>query len=151
MELKGFYNMDCMEGIKQIPDKYFDLAIVDPPYGISITDSGRLGKYNKNGNRWDDAIPTDEYFKELFRVSKNQIIWGGNYFVLPATRCYVIWDKKQPESLSFAMSEFAWTSFDRSAKTFYRSPMQDKDRFHPTQKPVALYHWLLNNYAKEGD
>ena len=151
MELKGFYNMDCMEGMKEIPDKYFDLAIVDPPYGISITDSGRLGKYNKNNNRWDDAVPTDEYFKELFRVSKNQIIWGGNYFVLPASRCYVIWDKKQPEGLSFAMSEFAWTSFDKSAKTFYRSPMQDKDRFHPTQKPVALYHWLLNNYAKEGD
>ena len=143
--------MDCMEAMKEIPDKYFDLAIVDPPYGISITDSGRLGKYNKNDNRWDDYVPTDEYFKELFRVSKNQIIWGGNYFVLPATRCYVIWDKKQPEGLSFAMSEFAWTSFDRSAKTFYRSPMQDKNRFHPTQKPVALYEWLLNNYAKQGD
>ena len=151
IELNRLYNMDCMEGMKEIPDKYFDLAIVDPPYGISITDSGRLGKYNKNNNRWDDAIPADEYFKELFRVSKNQIIWGGNYFVLPATRCYVIWDKKQPEGLSFAMSEFAWTSFDRSAKTFYRSPMQDKDRIHPTQKPVVLYHWLLNNYAEEGD
>ena len=150
-QLKHFYNMDCMEAMKEIPDKYFDLAIVDPPYGISITDSGRLGKYNKNDNRWDDDVPTDEYFKELFRVSKNQIIWGGNYFVLPATRCYVIWDKKQPEGLSFAMSEFAWTSFDRSAKTFYRSPMQDKNRFHPTQKPVALYEWLLNNYAKQGD
>jgi len=151
IELNRLYNMDCMEGMKEIPDKYFDLAIVDPPYGISITDSGRLGKYNKNSNRWDDAIPTEEYFKELFRVSKNQVIWGGNYFVLPATRCYVIWDKKQPEGLSFAMSELAWTSFDRSAKTFYRSPMQDKSRFHPTQKPVALYHWLLNNYAEEGD
>jgi len=150
-QLNHFYSMDCMEAMKEIPDKYFDLAIVDPPYGISITDSGRLGKYNKNDNRWDDDVPTDEYFKELFRVSKNQIIWGGNYFVLPATRCYVIWDKKQPEGLSFAMSEFAWTSFDRSAKTFYRSPMQDKNRFHPTQKPVALYEWLLNNYAKQGD
>ena len=71
--------------------------------------------------------------------------------MLPATRCYVIWDKKQPEDLSFAMSEFAWTSFDRSAKTFYRSPMQDKNRFHPTQKPIALYEWLLNNYAEKGD
>lgn len=150
-QLNHFYNMDCMKAMKEIPDKFFDLAIVDPPYGISITDSGRLGKYNKNDNRWDDVVPTDEYFKELFRVSKNQIIWGGNYFVLPATRCYVIWDKKQPEGLSFAMSEFAWTNFDRSAKTFYRSPMQDKNRFHPTQKPVALYEWLLNNYAKQGD
>ena len=150
-KLNNFYNEDCLEAMKEIPDKYFDLAIVDPPYGISITDSGHLGKYNKNGNRWDDAIPTDEYFEELFRVSKDQIIWGGNYFVLPATRCYVIWDKKRPESFSFAMSEFAWTSFDRSAKTFYRSPLQDKNRFHPTQKPVALYEWLLNNYAKQGD
>lgn len=150
-KLNSFYNEDCLEAMKKMPDKYFDLAIVDPPYGISITDSGRLGKYNKNSNRWDDVIPTDEYFEELFRVSKDQIIWGGNYFVLPATRCYVIWDKKQPENLSFAMSEFAWTSFDRSAKTFYRSPMQDKNRFHPTQKPVALYEWLLNNYAEKGD
>jgi site-specific DNA-methyltransferase (adenine-specific) len=126
--------MDCMEGMKQFPDKYFELAIVDPPYGISITDSGRLGKYNVNGNRWDDNIPTDDYFNELFRVSENQIIWGGNYFPLPPTRGFIIWDKKQPEGVSFASCEFAWSSFDRSAKTFYFSPMQDKYRFHPTQK-----------------
>jgi len=143
--------MDCMEGMKQFPDKYFELAIVDPPYGISITDSGRLGKYNVNGNRWDDNIPTDDYFNELFRVSENQIIWGGNYFPLPPTRGFIIWDKKQPEGVSFASCEFAWSSFDRSAKTFYFSPMQDKYRFHPTQKPVALYKWLLKNYAKKGD
>ncbi len=148
----GFYNMDCMVGMKECPDKHFDLAIVDPPYGISITDSGRLGKYNKNKSRWDDAIPDESYFNELKRISKNQIIWGGNYFSLPPTRGFVIWDKKQPETLSFAMSEFAWTSFDRSAKSFYYSPMQDsKERIHPTQKPVALYKWLLMNYAKEGD
>lgn len=147
----GYYNMDCMEGMKEFPDKYFELAIVDPPYGISITDSGRLGKYNKNGNRWDDNIPSDEYFKELFRVSKEQIIWGGNYFGLPPTRGFIIWDKKQPQNISFASCEFAWSSFDRSAKTFYYSPMQDKSRLHPTQKPVALYTWLLQNYAKKGD
>lgn len=138
--------------MKSIPDKYFDLAIVDPPYGISITDSGRLGKYNKNENRWDDNVPNDLYFKELKRVSKNQIIWGGNYFKLPPTRGFIIWDKKQPQEVSFASCEFAWSSFDRSAKTFYQSPLKDnKNRFHPTQKPVALYAWLLNNYAKEGD
>ena len=151
LKLNKLYNMDCMEGMKQFPDKYFELAIVDPPYGISITDSGRLGKYNVNGNRWDDNIPTDDYFNELFRVSENQIIWGGNYFPLPPTRGFIIWDKKQPEGVSFASCEFAWSSFDRSAKTFYFSPMQDKYRFHPTQKPVALYKWLLKNYAKQGD
>jgi site-specific DNA-methyltransferase (adenine-specific) len=151
LKLNKLYNMDCMEGMKQFPDKYFELAIVDPPYGISITDSGRLGKYNVNGNRWDDNIPTDDYFNELFRISENQIIWGGNYFPLPPTRGFIIWDKKQPEGVSFASCEFAWSSFDRSAKTFYFSPMQDKYRFHPTQKPVALYKWLLKNYAKQGD
>ena len=151
MRLIEYFNEDCMIGMARYPDKHFDLAIVDPPYGISITDSGRLGKYNKNDNRWDDEAPNENYFKELFRVSKHQIIWGGNYFKLPPTRGFIIWDKKQPEKLSFAMSEFAWTSFDRSAKTFYRSPMQDGDRIHPTQKPVALYKWLLTNYAKQGD
>lgn len=152
LELNKLYNMDCMEGMKQIPDKYFELAIVDPPYGISITDSGRLGKYNKNENRWDDAVPTEDYFKELFRVSKNQIIWGGNYFALPPTRGFIIWDKQQPQDISFASCEFAWSSFDRSAKTFYYSPFRkDEVRIHPTQKPVALYEWLLNNYATKGD
>ena len=152
LEMNKLYHMDCMEAMKDIPDKYFELAIVDPPYGISITDSGRLGKYNKNKNRWDDNTPTDEYFTELKRVSKNQIIWGGNYFNLGATRGFIIWDKKQPEEVSFASCEFAWSSFDRSAKTFYWSALKDNaDRFHPTQKPIALYEWLLNNYAKQGD
>ena len=151
-EMNQFYNMDCMEAMKQIPDKYFELAIVDPPYGISITDSGRLGKYNKNKNRWDDNVPTDDYFKELLRISQNQIVWGGNYFNLPPTRGFIIWDKKQPQDVSFASCEFAWSNFERSAKTFYYSPMQDsKARQHPTQKPVALYKWLLTNYAKQGD
>ena len=146
------YNADCMEVMKQFKDKEFDLAIVDPPYGISITDSGRLGKYNISGKRWDDEVPTKEYFNELFRVSRNQIIWGGNYFDLPPTRGFIIWDKKQPAGVSFASCEFAWSSFDRSAKTFYRSPLLDgSDRIHPTQKPVQLYKWLLQKYAKEGD
>ena len=145
-------NIDCMEYMATLPDKAFDLAIVDPPYGISITDSGRLGKYNANGKRWDDYTPKAEYFSELRRVSKNQIIWGGNYFDLPATRCFLIWGKKQPEDVSFASCEFAWTSFEASAKTFYYSPLQQKDkRFHPTQKPIELYEWILTRYAHEGD
>lgn len=147
----GYYNMDCMDGMKHFPDKYFDLAIVDPPYGINIQKSGRLGRYNTK-NVWDSEIPSDDYFNELFRVSKNQIIWGGNYFPLKPTKCFLIWDKKQPENISFASCEFAWTSFDSVAKTFYYSPMNDTDkRIHTTQKPVALYEWLLSRYAKDGD
>ena len=147
----GFYNMDCMDGMKEFPDKYFDLAIVDPPYGINIQKSGRLRKYNTN-HIWDNSIPDKTYFDELFRVSENQIIWGGNYFYLPPTRCFLIWDKKQPENVSFASCEFAWTSFDKSAKTFYYSPTKDPDkRIHTTQKPVALYDWILSKYAKSGD
>lgn len=144
-------NTDCMEYMRTLPDKAFDLAIVDPPYGISIHDSGRLKKYNATETRWDDATPGDVYFSELKRCSKNQIIWGGNYYDLPPCRGFVIWDKKQPEDISFASCEFAWTSFDTSARTFYYSPLQEKgQRIHPTQKPVALYEWLLMKYAKEG-
>lgn len=136
----GFYNMDCMDGMAQFPDNYFDLAIVDPPYGIGITESGRLGKYNANSKKWDTSIPDDRYFTELFRCSRNQIIWGGNYFNLRPTRGFIIWDKKQPEAVSFASCEFAWSSFDKSAKTFYYSALKQADsRIHPTQKPVALY------------
>ncbi|MFT3952761.1 MAG: DNA methyltransferase [Oscillospiraceae bacterium] len=147
----GFYNMDCIEGMKRFPDKYFDLAIVDPPYGIGINKSGRLGHYGGK-KEWDKNIPPDDYFKELFRVSNNQIIWGGNYFQLPPCKGFVIWDKKQPENISFASCEFAWTSFDKVAKTYYKSPTNtDGNRIHPTQKPVALYTWLLNRYASTGD
>lgn len=147
----GYYNMDCMDGMKEFPDKYFDLAIVDPPYGINIEKSGRLKRYNTK-KIWDNQIPSDDYFSELFRVSKNQIIWGGNYFPLPPTKCFLIWDKKQPEGISFSSCEFAWTSFNSVAKTFYYSPMNDKcKRIHTTQKPIALYEWILNKYAKEGD
>ena len=147
----GYYNMDCMQGMKEFPDKYFDLAIVDPPYGINIEKSRRLKKYNTE-KVWDNKIPSDDYFKELFRVTKNQVIWGGNYFDLPPTKCFLIWDKKQPQDISFASCEFAWTSFDTVAKTFYYSPMNDKDtRIHTTQKPVALYEWILRRYANDGD
>ena len=101
---------------------------------------------------WDVA-PGEEYFKELFRISRNQIIWGGNYFELPPSRCFLIWDKQFGVNFSMAMCEYAWTSFNTNAKIFRYSPMgrPDDPRFHPTQKPVALYEWLLNMYAKEGD
>ena len=146
-------NEDNMELMSRYDDNYFDLAIVDPPYGIDINSSGRLGHYGGKGKTWDSEVPNDKYFKELSRVSKNQIVWGGNYFNLPPTRCFLIWDKKQPENVSFASCEYSWTSFDKSAKTFYLRPQNaDYDgRIHPTQKPIKLYEWLLMNYAKEGD
>lgn len=155
-KLNGFYNEDCLQAMKQIPDKYFDLAIVDPPYGLGdsvVNSGGRFKRYeNKNGN-WDLNTPQKEYFDELLRVSKNQIIWGGNYFTdkLKPSKCYLVWDKMQPQGVSFASSELAWASFDKVVKTFYFRTQNQENRFHPTQKPVALYEWLLKNYAKEGD
>lgn len=144
------FNEDCVSGMKRYPDKYFDLAIVDPPYGININSSGRLGHYGGKKD-WDSETPNKEYFEELIRVSKNQIIWGGNYFALPPTRCFLIWDKQQPEGVSFASCELAWTSFDQSAKTFYQRPQNaDPVRIHPTQKPIKLYEWILKNYSSEG-
>jgi site-specific DNA-methyltransferase (adenine-specific) len=168
-----------MEYMKTIPDKWFDLAICDPPYGINVTkmsmcsnfkgksDSSakklrdsRLKGSGKLKNRtinqmscdWDFLPPSEEYFKELFRISKNQIIWGGNYFHLPPTRCFICWDKKQSFD-NFSQAEFAWTSFDKPAKLFrYLNSGTSKDKLrkiHPTQKPVALYHYLLNNFAKK--
>lgn len=145
-------HIDCMEYMRGLPDKAFDLAIVDPPYGIGINSSGRLGHYGGKGKAWDAGIPDANYFSALERVSANQIIWGGNYFIdyLSATRCFLLWDKQQPEGVSFASAELAWTSFDESTKTFYRRPQGDRNRIHPTQKPVELYEWLLANYAQPG-
>ena len=149
-------NEDNMELMARYEDNYFDLAIVDPPYGIDVTNSGWV-KSNENlktNNNWDNEIPNKKYFEELKRVSKNQIVWGGNYFLdnLNNTRCFLIWDKQIGECTSFASSELAWTSFDKSTKTFYEHPAKyGKDKTHPTQKPVKLYEWLLMNYAKEGD
>lgn len=155
-----FFNCDCMEGMKDFPDNYFSLAIIDPPYGAGFSDGGGcngwFAKYNQrlqNGTKkninWD-VKPSDEYFKELFRISKNQIIWGGNYFSLPPTRCFIVWKKHIPENFTLAMCEYAWTSFDQNAKVFECSST-DPTRFHPTSKPVKLYEWLLSRYAKEGD
>ena len=149
-------NEDNMQLMARYEDNHFDLAIVDPPYGIDITNSGWV-KSNKNiktNNNWDNETPNKKYFEELKRVSKNQIIWGGNYFLdnLNNTRCFLIWDKQIGECTSFASSELAWTSFDKSTKTFYEHPAKyGKDKIHPTQKPVKLYEWLLMNYAKEND
>ena len=146
-------NEDNMELMAHYPDKHFDLAIVDPPYGLGkkIYSGGTKGcKFHTlfGENKWDDEIPSNEYFKELFRVSKNQIIWGGNYFPLPTTRCIICWDKMKGDN-NFSMWEMAWTSFDSPAKIFRKSSMGD--RIHPTQKPVELYKWLLDKYAKQGD
>ena len=141
---------DNMELMKRYPDNYFDLAIVDPPYGLGesvVNSGGRFKRYhNKNGN-WDMEVPTDEYFTELFRVSKNQIIWGGNYFALPANKCFIIWDKLQPEGISFAMAEYAWTSFDKVAKICKQRTQGQEQRFHPTQKPIYLYDFVLKHFA----
>ena len=170
----SFYNGDCMDLLKQTPDKYYDLCIVDPPYGIGQPKQGNLKGYNgrksleerlqknrlnqgsgKLKNRvlntsntdWDNAIPTTEFFEELKRVSKNQIIWGGNYFNLPPSRCILCWDKVQPWE-NFSQVELAWTSFDSPAQ-LYRFDNRTGDKIHPTQKPIQLYEWILNKYANE--
>jgi len=156
------YNCDNMELMAKYPDGYFDLAIVDPPYGIDLANMnmgiGNTPKASKAKNRkwkakdWDNAIPSDEYFKELFRVSKNQIIWGGNYFNLGICNKFIIWDKEIPEGLSFSDCEYAWTSFNGANKIFrYSAYLNKSEKFHPTQKPPQLYKWLLDKYAKPND
>ena len=151
------YNADCMEVMKTFKDKQFSLAIIDPPYGININVSigRRKGDKKSNYHKFagdDKSIPSIEYFKELFRVSKNQIIWGGNYMTefLKPSPCWLMWDKKFSEDVTFAQFELAWTSFNSSAKKFESSPNQ-QNRIHPTQKPIQLYKWILTNYAKQGD
>lgn len=155
LELNRLYNMDCMEGMAQIPDKYFELAIVDPPYGIKRyerEDGGNSKKitcFGGNTSNWNNRKPTQDYFDELFRVSRKQIIWGGNNFELPTSEYFVVWDKEQFMP-SFARCEIAWTNCSVPAK-IYSKRSQDRNRIHPTQKPVDLYKWLLTNYAKPGD
>lgn len=138
-----------------MPDKAFDLAVVDPPYGIRDSGgvTGGAGTFKnrifQNGiiDRWDHA-PSPEYFRELFRVSKHQIIWGGNYFDLPPSRCQLVWDKCQPWE-NFSQVEIAWTSFGLPAQIF-RFDNRTGNKIHPTQKPVALYQWIFKKYAKQG-
>ena len=165
------HNIDCMEYLATLEDNAFELAIVDPPYGIGADENAYKNgikckvngfkKHKKGG--WDNSVPTYSYFRELFRVSENQIIWGGNYFDLPNVMSWIVWDKMQ-YNFSFAHGELAWNSFNNKLKIFryargnesgFAPKSTDIDKqfsnIHPTQKPVKLYEWLLMNYAKEGD
>jgi len=152
------YNMDCMEAMKDMPDNAYELAIVDPPYGINVNVSMGRRKGDKKSDYHkfageDKEAPSSEYFTELFRVSKNQIVWGANHFIskMPFdSSCWLMWDKGFSEDVTFAQFELAWTSFSSTCKKFDKHPSQ-QNRIHPTQKPVKLYEWLLTNYAKEGD
>lgn len=178
MPVSEAYNIDCMEYMSTLPDRFFDLAVVDPPYGInapcmnmgstrenvSTASKLRKGRLNAGAGKlkdralqmmpisWDFETPKQEYFSELFRVSKNQIIWGGNYFHLPPTRGIVCWDKMQPWE-NFSQVELAWTSFDCPAKIVRISTTggaNREEKIHPTQKPVALYAWLFKKFAGGG-
>jgi site-specific DNA-methyltransferase (adenine-specific) len=180
-------NEDNMLLMARYPDNYFDLAIVDPPYGINATkmqmgsnpnrkEDGqypgestasklRKGRLNSGGGKlknrllntsnfdWDNEKPSKEYFDELFRVSKNQIIWGGNYFDLPPTRCFIVWNKNQPWD-NFSQAELAWTSFDKPAKLFThsnRGGSNEETKIHPTQKPIYLYNYCLKHFTEQGN
>ena len=152
IELNKIHNMDCLEYMKTVPDNFYDLCLTDPPYGIGISSNPVRQKHTKK--EWDNNIPINEIFNEIMRVSKNQIIWGGNYFRLPIKRGWIFWDKGIDGDCSFADGELAWTSFDtvlRKANVRYKGFIgMDKQRIHPTQKPVALYKWILSKYAKQG-
>lgn len=150
--------IDCMEYMKTLPDKAFDLAVVDPPYGI-VTRGHAQDRFRKGASLEliNDAKPNNQYFDELFRVSENQIVWGYNHLsdMLPSCREFIFWYKHQPVD-TYSDGELAWTSFTKTAKCFdypfFGSNGADKDgRIHPTQKPVALYKWILSRYAKPGD
>lgn len=157
------FNVDCVAGMKQYPDKFFHLAIVDPPYGIGVDGAIHIRKPDRPSTwdmvekyerkEWDRAIPTAEYWKELFRVSKEQIVWGGNYFTefLPPSKCWIFWDKLFDKTFNFSHGELAWTSFDKQLLKVTKSSKAEtnggKNRIHPTQKPVYLYDWCLKQFA----
>ena len=165
MDINKIHNQDCLEAMKLMQDNEFDLAIVDPPYGIGAGGKSFINRNtaNKNAekfykeNDWDKIRPSREYFIELKRISKNQIIWGGNYFcdLIKPARCFIVWDKKTGDN-SYADCELALTSINSNAKIYTKFWLgahanNGTPRIHPTEKPIALYEWLLMNYAKEGD
>jgi len=150
------YNEDCLEALKKMPDNAFELAIVDPPYGLGKKTTDGRGKRNSNArfdnHTWDNSIPKDEYFVQLIRVSKEQIIWGGNYFPflwLNGCRGLITWDK-MVYIPTMSQIEYAWYSKDNLPK-LVKIDNTDPNRIHPTQKPAKLYKWILDNYANEGD
>ncbi len=151
----NLYNEDSLPAMRKMADNQYSLAIVDPPYGIG----GHKQRVFNDGKKWDFKRPTIEYFNELKRVSKNQIVWGGNYFKeLWPCKGFLIWDKRQPEGITFAMVELATCSIDKPAKMYFTKPAGergfytvDSKRIHSCQKPIKLYKWLLKNYAKPGD
>jgi site-specific DNA-methyltransferase (adenine-specific) len=157
--LNNLYNVDCMDVLPCIPDNFFEIAIVDPPYGEANSGGvhrchylANTAKKEKRILEWDVA-PPDEYWRQLWRVSKNQIVCGGNYFNLPPTKCFVFWDKYRSENFSMAMGEYIWTSFTQNAKVFKKQSNGSAKykRFHPTQKPVELIEKLLDWFANPGD
>lgn len=145
----SFFNADNLEIMRGFKDKEFDLAIVDPPYGIDIETSGTYFKQFKTKG-WDNSTPSGEYFEELKRVSKNQIIWGGNYFLehLGSAKCFLIWDKMIGEGMSFADGEMAWTSFKKPTRIKKLLSRSENGKIHPTQKPIDLYDWVIKKYAE---
>lgn len=156
------YNCDCLEYMRSLPDKFFDLCIADPPYGIGVTKmtlGNGKNKVNRGLSDWDNHAPSAQLFNEILRVSKNAVIWGANHFIskLPYdSSCWIVWDKGTGNN-DFADCELAWTSFHKTVRKYFQSwvganakEKTDKHRIHPTQKPIALYSWLLDNYAKGG-
>lgn len=154
IEKNKMHLADCMDIMCKMPDKYIDLSIVDPPYGIGRFKKGgsHINKYGSEQKNWNNEKPDKLYFKELFRISKSAIIWGANNFEgLPSTEYFLIWQKGNAMDFSFAMCEYAWTNCKKPAKIFKRLHVQEGEtRIHPTQKPIALYRWILQNYAKPG-
>ena len=155
------FNEDCVSVMKRYPDKFFDLAVVDPPYGINVNMNAGRKKDTKSKKRsiknWDTNIPKSEYWVELFRVSKNQIVWGGNYMTefLPISKGWIFWDKCVASDCSFADGELAWSSLNISLKKvvipYSGFIVMEGEKFHPTTKPIKLYDWIYKNFTKNGD